>query len=169
MSFDPSFATSSTRPQLTLVKSGISMRRIGPALGGLACLVLATVGTVDPSVPLPFARRALGLAAGLALGTLVAWLLARRRHASVSRDTLFPWLAVGAMIAGLTLTIVTVPIFEHMTFATVTLLRGFLAALGVRFLTDGILGPLPEIPLWGESELFEAAAAEDAESSRRAS
>ena len=169
MSFDPSFVTSSPRPQLTLVTPGFSMRRLGPALGGLACLVLATVGTVDPSVPLPFAQRALALAGGLAAGSLVAWLLARRRHASLSRDALFPWWAVGAMVAGLTLTATTVPIFEHFTFATVTLLRGFLAALGVRFLTDGVLGPLPEIPLWGEGELFEAAAADESESSRRAS
>jgi hypothetical protein len=164
MSLDQSIAAPSRTAgaaRIPVLKPTFSVRRLGPVLGGIACLTLAVVGTVDPDVTLPFRPRALALAGGLLAGTLVAWLMARRRRASLSRDALVPWWAIGAIVASLALMAANVPIFEHGTFATVTVLRGFLAALGLRFLVDAALGPLPEIPLWGEGELFEAAVNEE--------
>ena len=127
-------------------------RRFALAVGSVACLVVATVGTVDPDVPLTTMVRTLAVAVGLAVATIVTWGVARARGASLTRDAMIPWWALGASVAVLGAAAYSVPLAQHITFVTVTILRAGLAALGCRFFADALLGPLPEIPWWADEE-----------------
>jgi hypothetical protein len=127
-------------------------RRIALAFGAAACLVVATVGTVDPGVPVAAPVRTLAVLVGLAVATGIAWALARARGASMTRDAMIPWWALGASVSVLTAAAMVVPLTEHFMFVTVTVLRAGLAALGCRFAADALLGPLPEVPWWADED-----------------
>jgi hypothetical protein len=127
-------------------------RRFALAVGAVACLIVATVGTVDPGVPLSTAVRSIAVAMGLVTATILAWGVARMRGVSLSRDAMIPWWTLGASAAVIAAAAYVVPLSEHITFATVSVLRAGLAALGCRFAADAVLGPLPEIPWWAEEE-----------------
>src|SRR3954462_1919420 len=127
-------------------------RRIALAIGAAACLVVATVGTVDPGVPVAAQTRTLATIIGLAVATVAAWGVARARDAAMTRDAMIPWWALGASVAVLGVAALTVPLTEHVMFVTVTILRSGLAALGCRFAADALLGPLPEAPWWADED-----------------
>ena len=127
-------------------------RRLALAVGSVACLAVATVGTVDPDVPLTTVMRSIAVVVGLVVATILAWGVARVRGASISRDAMIPWWALGASAAVLSAAAYTVPLTQHITFVTVSILRAGLAALGCRFAADAVLGPLPEVPWWADEE-----------------
>ena len=127
-------------------------KRFALALGAAACFVVATVGSVDPAVPLSTLTRSVAVAVGLALATLIIRRVARARSLTITRDAMIPWWAAGASLTVLAVAAYYVPLSQHGMFVTVTLLRAGLAALGCRFATDAALGPLPEIPWWAEEE-----------------
>ena len=133
-------------------ESSHGARRIALACGAAACLVVATVGTVDPGVPVAAQARLLATIIGLAVASAVALGVARARGATMTRDAMIPWWALGASVAVLSVAAMTVPLTEHFMFVTVTILRSGLAALGCRFATDAVLGPLPEVPWWADEE-----------------